>query len=807
MLKNYLLTALRSLKRHKFFSAINIFGLAVAMSICMVMIMLVADQLSYDRYNTNADRIYRVTTLNVDEKGNVMWGNQYNSASCMPLAPTLLQGYTGIDDAVRLKRGFGNGWLGFEGQDVNLPLSGFFADANVLDFFQYELQYGNSATALKEPYSVVLTREAANKLFQDENPVGQTLKVGDLGLYTVTGVLKDTDKKSHIVFEGLASMSTVKSLEEAGKISKTSDNWLTYYETWTYLRADQGKTAADLQVQLDKVYDQFIEPTGEIYRMKLLLQPLLSITPGDLVQNSIGPQLPWELVYFLGGLALVILLTSCFNFTNLSIARSLTRAREIGVRKVAGAARMQIFTQFISESIVVSGVALAIAILLLAILKPMILQLNFAQAFKWDLYSGVGVYAIFIVFASVVGILAGFFPAVVLSGFQPVAVLKNLSNVKLFSRMGMRKALLVTQFTLSLFFIMTVIVIYNQMNFFMTKEHGFNMKDNIVVPLHNTSFQTLKNELEKYNNITYVTAASHVAAAGSSYGAAVMRNADDIASVDAGYFLVDEDYASNMQLKLLAGKFFTAEQAASNRNFVVVNEAAVRKLNFESVHDAIGEQILFLNDSTTKTILGVVGNYNHRDLIHNINPVLLMYQPEDFKIVQVAYVGTYESAAQSIENAWAAVNPGLKADYIRVESEINKNYEIVFGDLVEVLGFISFLAILISCLGLLGMATYATETRLKEISIRKILGSSEAGLVLLLSKGFMRMIAISIMIGVPLAWFFNTYWLEQIAFHTTIGPGTFVISIVVLIFFGAITVGSQTLRATLVKPVDNLKSE
>jgi putative ABC transport system permease protein len=807
MLRNYLTTALRSLRRHKFFSLINIFGLAIAMSICMIMIMLVADQMSYDRYNTAADRIYRITTLNVDEKGNVMWGNQYNSATCDPLAPTLLSEHTGIEDVVRLRRGFGNGWLEFEGKDVNLPLSGFFADASTLEFFQYELQYGDAATALKAPFSVVLTRKAADKLFKEENPVGQTLKVGEQGLYTVTGVLKENDRKSHIVFEGLASMSTVKSLEDAGTLPRLSEMWLAYYATWTYIRAEEGKTIDQLQAQLDEVYFKHVAPSKEIYKMRFFLQPLLSITPGELVQNSIGPQLPWELVYFLGGLALVILLTSCFNFTNLSIARSLTRAREIGVRKVAGAARRQIFFQFISESVVVALVSLAIAVVLLILLKPMILQLTFAQMFHWDLYNGIAVYAIFAVFALVVGVMAGFFPAVVLSGFQPVSVLKNLNNMKLFSRMGMRKALLVSQFALSLFFIVTVIAIYNQMNLMVTKEHGFNMDSNIMVTLNSTSYQNLKAELEKYSNITAVTGASHVPAAGTTYGAGIKRKFEDPEHIDAGYFYVDEDYATNMNLRVVAGKFFTPEAGSSNENFVVINEAAVRKLDFKSAQDAVGEAVIISQDSTSKTIAAVVADYNHRDLIHNISPLLLMYRPDEFKVVQIAFAGTYDNAVKSVGKAWAAVNPGLKVNPVRVESEINKYYEMVFGDLVGVLGFISFLAILISCLGLLGMATYATETRIKEISIRKILGSGDAAIVLLLSRGFLTILSIAIMVGVPLAWMFNTYWLEQIAYHTTVDAGMIIVSVLVLMFFAVVTIGSQTLRAVVVNPVDNLKSE
>ena len=809
MFFNYLKTAFRSLLRHRFFSAINIFGLAVAMCICMTMIMLVADQVSYDRYNTNADRIFRVTTKDMDENGKVVVENPWSAASSMPIAPELLTNHAGIKDAVRLRRDFGNGWLSFEGQDINIPLAGFFADANTLEFFQYELQYGDSKTALRDPFTVVLTRAAADKLFKEENPLGQTLKVGEMGVYTVTGVLKDTGKKSHIVFEGLASMSSVKSLEESGKLGKISDNWTAYWQGWTYVMLEEGTSRQDLQRELDQIFQQHIGSNTKpgIYKMVFGTQPLLSITPGDINNNSIGPQLPWPFIYFLGGLALVILLTSCFNFTNLSIARSLTRAREIGVRKVNGAARSQIFMQFISESIVVAFVALILAVLMLSFMKPMLLQLNFAQAFRWDLHADLFVYGIFIVFTLVVGVMAGFFPAVVLSGFQPIAVLKNLTNVKLFSRMGMRKALTVSQFTLSLFFIVTVIVIYQQLNLFTHQDHGFNLTNNVMVKLNGTSYQTLKNELQKYNNITTVSAASHVPAAGTTYGCGLKRKPDDPTMVNADYFFVDEDYSKNMDLKLLAGEFFPSEQGESNMNFVVINEAALKALKFENARDAIGEPIIFMNDSSSKVVKAVVADYNHRNLISAIGPVALLYSSKDLSVLQVAYTGDYNKAAQSIEKAWTTINPGLKADYMEVKSEINKYYELIFGDLGKVIGFISFLAIMISCLGLLGMATYATETRIKEISIRKVLGIGSAALVLLLSKGFLKMLAVSIAIGLPLAFFFNNFWLELFAYHTTIGVGAISISVLILMLFGIITVGSQTIRATFVKPVDNLKSE
>lgn len=806
MITNYLKIAIRSLLRHRFFSAINIFGLAVAMSIGMGIIMLVADQFEYDRYNSKRDRIYRIISTRVNTQG-VDEGGQRQACSSMALRNELLEKYTGIEKVVRLKWGFGNHWLEFENQNVNIPLAGFYADPEIFDFFEYEFQYGDPVSALKEPYSVVLTRKAANKLFKEENPIGLTIKVGDIGTYTVTGVLKDNSKKSHIVFEALASMSTIQHLGTQN--NSELEDFTNNFNHWTYILLEPGKSPTDVQQHLDKIYQEHIAviTNPEIQKMKFLLQSITDITPGPFMNNSIGPVLPLVFVYALGGLAIIILLTSCFNFTNLSIARSLTRAREIGVRKVTGAARWQIFVQFLSESIVVAMAALIIAFVLLLLVKPLILQLNFARIFRWDLESNIAVYSIFLLFAVVVGILAGFFPAIVLSGFQPVKVLKNISNLKVFSHMGVRKVLLVSQFTLSLFFILSVMVMHNQLNLFISKDHGFNMQNNIVVRLNSTDPQILKTELLKYSNLETVTAASHVAAAGPSYISGFKRSMDEKEWMILNHFMVDEDYLKNMEVNMVAGRFFMAEQEASNKDYIVINEEAVKKLQYGSPMNAVGQELIFQSDSTSKTIIGVVANYNHRDLTRTISPLVLMYDPAQFSLLQVRYSGSYENAAKSIEKAWAGVNPGLKIDYKEVESEIKYFYEIVFGDIAKILGVVAFLAILISCLGLLGMATYTTETRMKEISIRKVLGSGSTELVLLLSKGFLSVLALAIAIGVPATYFINNFWLELLAYHTTISLSVIFQGVLVLLLFGILTVGSQTIRATFVNPVNNLKNE
>lgn len=806
MIKNYFQTAIRNLMRHRFFSFINIFGLSVSMTICMGIMMLVADQMTYDLHNSRRSRIYRVISNPIG--GDGAFGNMAFATSPLPIGPELMQSYTGIEKVARLKRGFGNSWIEFD-QDVNIPISGFYADPEVLDVLEFELEIGDPKSALTKPYSVVLTKKAADKLFTLDNPIGQTIKVGDLGEYTVTGVLKETDKKSHIVFEALASMATLSSLEAAGINRKDLDNWHNHYSAWTYVLLEKGKTPDDVQPFLESIYKKHIESESnpDISKAKFGLQHLGDITPGPLLSNPIGPFLPWMFIYFLGGLAAVVMLTSCFNFTNLSIARSLTRAKEIGIRKVSGAARWQIFTQFLSEAIITSLLALMMSMILLMALRPLMLNLNFARLLKWDLESNIYVYMVFLVFAILVGLLAGLFPAVVLSGFQPVKVLKQLGSMKIFSRMGLRKTLLVAQFSLSLIFILSVIVIYNQLSLFVKADHGFDMNNNIVVRLGETKPEALKTELLQQANIINVSAVSHVPAAGSTYGEGFKKTLDEKDWTELSYYAVDEDYLQNINLSLVEGRFFQAEAGESNTNFIVINQAAVEAFHFESPLDAIGKQIIYQHDSTKKEIIGVIKDYNHQVLMAQIGPEALMYNPEEIDLLQVKFSGDYQAAVTTVEAAWAKVNPSLKIDHKNLEDEIKGFYDLIFGDIVNVVGVISFLAIIISCLGLLGMATYTTETRIKEISVRKVLGADNKTLVLLLSRGFLKMLLLSVLIAVPAAYFINNMWLELIAYHTAFDLPVILLGVFILLLFGVLTIGSQTFRATYVNPVDNLKGE
>ena len=817
MFRNYIKTAFRSLLRHRFFSFINVFGLSVAMALSMCIIMLVADQMMYDRYNTRKSRIYRINSIPIGRNGETF---SVTGTTTLPLKQALTESYTGVEKSVRLMRGFGNMWLGVElGQNVNIPLAGYFADPEVLEVFEYELEYGNPRTALNEPYSVVLSKKTAKKLFRQENPVGETFMVGEEGPYKVTGVLRETTHKTHIAFDAFASISTVKSLAALGKQNKdfdvglrykNLDNWYNYTAGWVYVLLEDGKTVGQLKSNLEKIEKTYFTTlTNPDTQRKVKYEPvnLMDITPGTNMNNAIGPVLPWLFVYFFAGLAGVVMLTSCFNFTNLSIARSLTRAREIGVRKVTGAARWQIFLQFLSESVIVALIALVASIALLIAIKPLILRLSFAQLMRWDLEGNYFIYGIFLAFAILVGMLAGLFPAVVLSGFQPVKVLKSLNNLKLFSSMRLRKTLLVAQFTFSLIFILSVIVVFNQLQLFLRADHGFSMSNKIIVGLSNASSEAIKTELLKYPNIENVSAVSHIPAAGINFGEGFKRSLDEKEWTDISYFSTDEDYLKNIEVSLMAGKYFSPQNGASNKNFIVLNEMAVKAFHFNSPQEAVGQEIIIKNDSSRKQIIGVVKDYNHTMLMEKLEPMALLYNPESFSLLQVKYTGSYEDAGKSIEASWSKINPALKIDYKDFYAEVHKIYDIVFGDLVSILSFIAFLAILISCLGLLGMATYATETRIKEISIRKVLGSSNGSLIYLLSKGFVLILIISILIAVPAAYFINNLWLEQLAYHVSVDVVTILSGVFALIVFGTITIGSQTWRAAYVNPVDNLKSE
>jgi putative ABC transport system permease protein len=375
------------------------------------------------------------------------------------------------------------------------------------------------------------------------------------------------------------------------------------------------------------------------------------------------------------------------------------------------------------------------------------------------------------------------------------------------SKVGLRKTLLVVQFSLSMIFILTVIVLYNQLNLFLQNDNGFKVENKILIHKGDTSLENLKTALEGQSNIISVSAASHVPMTGISRASRFKKTLDEQEWNLMNYFNVDDDYLDNMGLTMKAGEFFSEEAGVANKNFIVLNEEAVKSYQFEDALAAIGHTLIIQEDSTEKQIIGVVQNYQHEMLSDRLEPMALLYDPENFTLLQVEYSGEYKVAAATIEKTWAGINPGIKLDMRTFEDELGQMYELIFGTMVKLLGFIAFLAITISCLGLLGMATYTIESRKREIAIRKILGSSNRSLVYILSRSYISILVFSLLIAVPIAYGINTLWLENFVNHVTVDIITIATGVFVLTFFGLLTIGSQTLQALFVNPVDNLKSD
>ncbi|MEP2024153.1 MAG: ABC transporter permease [Reichenbachiella sp.] len=795
MFYNYFKISIRNIRKHKLFSFINVFGLSFSLSICLIIIMLLADQFSYDRFNTDADQIYRVNHTRSDMDAII----EGMATGPFDIAEELTTKYTGVSDYTRLTRGFGNGWVKLM-QDVNIPISGFFADPSFFNMFQYEFLYGNPETALLDPYSVVLSKETAEKLFNKENPIGETIVVGELGSYKVTGVLQRSEGKSHIKFDGLASMSTLESLIKKEILSESLTSWRNRSWTWTYVKLEENTLPESVEKNLAKISE---EQYGDMEDMdaEFYLQNIRSISPGPLVGNQIGPGIPMIFVYFLAGMAIVIIISACFNYTNLSIARSLNRAKEVGIRKVFGAVRFQILMQFLTESVIISLLAFAFSIGIVEIMEPIFLELNFSQLLDWNLSQSLEVYLICLMFSIAVGFLAGIIPASFHSSVKALQALKNLSGVKVFSKLGLRNALIVAQFGLSLFLVITVKLIYDQMNFMVDSDYGFEAENIVVVRLNNTDAVQLKNELLTYPEIQSVSAAGFVPASGTSSSIDVLI---DQVEKELQYFQVDEDYVENMGLTLIAGSSFTKD---INEKKLVINEEASNSFGYAHPLDAIG-QLVVLEDSVNYEVIGVIKNYNHETFLSSIKPMALIYQPDDFGIVQVRVNSSnYEQALGTIEKAWTKVNPNHKIEYKLMSDEIAFFANIMFGDVTKIVSFISLLAIIIACLGLMGMVVFSTQSRLKEVSIRKVLGASNQALIFILSKGFVKLLLLAILISVPLTWFVNNSWMNFIAFRVEIGAGVILFGVVIVAVLGLIVVGSQTWQAANTNPSKVLRDE
>lgn len=793
MLGSYMKTSGRSLLRNKLFSAINVVGLSVSMSVGLLMIGVISDIYSYDKFHVNHNRIYRVTSL-YDFLNN--HNSNWNASNSMTVGRDIQENFPEVEKTAVLHTGFG-GVLQYN--ETNIPLDGLWAGEGMFDVFSFKLLQGNSAIALKEPFSVVLTETSAKKIFGTENALGKVLTLDKDRQYTVTGIVQDPPVFSHIKFDMLGSMGT----REIIKADDVEWKWDNIWSTYVYVLLRENADLAALQNKLDAYAHQHDKDVPNT-KVSLALQPISDILVGEDHNNQLGPTLGNTTLWIFIAIAAVVLLSACFNYTNLSIARALRRSREVGVRKIVGAVKSHIISQFVVEAIMISLIALVIAIGLFVLLRPHLLNLqsDLKKLLVLDLSPVLVGY--FVGFA----ILIGIFPALFFSKINAVKVIKDLSTVQVFRKLTMRKVLIVFQYCVSIIFITSTFIILKQYKHFMAYDMGFNAENVVNIRLQNNKAGVLREELSALPEVKGISQSRVIAGTGNYWGVYLKNPKDPADSAMVWYNYIDENYIPLHEFELMAGRNFVAKPDSATEDEVIVNQAILKRFNIANQvpSEAIGEVIEY--DHKKVTIIGVIHDYVYgRADNKNSTEVLLRYGRHD-GYLNVKMIGTDKKAMQQkLEAVWKKYDPVNPLEAKLYTDRLKEGFEGLSAS-VKLGGFMAALAICIASLGLLGMVIFTTETRLREISIRKVLGASEGKLIVLLGKSFFILLAVAAGIALPVTYlFFDQILLVEMGNHTSIAPFEMFIGVFGIMAIAAIMVGSQTFKVARSNPAEILKNE
>ncbi|MEO5893258.1 MAG: FtsX-like permease family protein [Ferruginibacter sp.] len=786
MLKNYFKIAWRNLWKHKLFSFINIFGLALSLSVCMVVMVQVKEDLSYDLFHPHPDRTYRVISGVIESKNN----NQYQLASTpLPLQNELSRQTDLVEASVQLypalkeKAGYG---------EKELYINGAFTDPSFFKVFGFKLSSGNEQTALAIPNGIVLSSETAFKFFGKNDPVGKILSFSKLGSFQVTGVLEKPLGKSHIDFDAYASSLTLSQLEKSKALPERQNNWSTLNDAYTYVLLKKNIPAKSLNALLGQIS---LNPAlrSDAGKVSFTSQPLSSITPGtDGIYNQIGRGTVWAKLLTVVSVGFIILLAACFNYTNLTIARALTRAKEVGIRKVSGATRGHIFLQYIIEAVLIAVLALAFACVLL-------LQ------FKADFHFNGQLLIAAAVFTVVTGVLAGAFPAWILSAFKPVHVLKTVLTQRLFGNLSLQKGLMIFQFTLSLVVLIFLSAYYSQFSFLETLNPGFNSKNILTIPLPGKA-KIFSNEIARISGVERISRSSeNFGMRGDGSIPVFLDKPVNGQGIFNEFYFVDAAAIPVHQLQIIAGTNFSADEEYEKEKFILINERSVGVLGLKNPVAAIGK-MLWLNDTTKVEVRGIIKDFYDKGAARNINPLILRNRDDAFNYLNIQVsAADKEGVVKKISSVWDILNPDTPFAYEWLDKKIAQRED--QSDAYSTLGFLAFITISIASLGLLGLVIYTVETRQKEISIRKVIGASSQQLMFLLSKGFLKLLLIAGLIALPLGYIVSWFFLQNFANRVPFGIGSLLLSFLFLMGIGLATILSNTYQVAVANPVKNLRTE
>ncbi len=796
MIRNYLLIAFRTLSRQKLFSLVCIFGLALAMSVCMVVMMGLKDQLSYDNFHPQSSKIYRVIAELRDAKGN-----PYRYAGTpLPLLSQINSNYDLFGKAARMydpgeKTAVTPG-------SKQLTIDAVLVDPAFFDMFGFKPARGNQSQLLKNPGDIVLSEETARRLFgKEENAVGKIMEVPEWGSFTVSAVLDASVGQSHLDHDVYFSLDILPALEKNHQLRAVSEEWNNFNSAYTYVKLKQGITESQLNTALAAVSKKLTanQPLQGKENLLFESQRFNNIILGEELMASTGNTGSRSKAWAEISIALLILLSACFNYTNLSIARSLYRGKEVGIRKVAGARRFSVFIQFIIESLILSLISFALAFVLL---KLMIGHVDFIrELLPANIRIEPSLIGWFLAFTVFTGLLAGALPAWALSSFKPVQVLKNLSTVKLFGSNNLRKSLLVIQFSLSLVIIVFAIVVSWQFQFMSKADPLFDRDKVISLNLDGADYRLAQAELGTVSGVENITAVSQEPGKNVSGNVQVKS---DPAATPAGmdYYDVDASFVPVLKLKWLAGNNFPG--TSSQEKYILINEAAVRQLKFSNPAAAVGQQVI-LEDSLPVQITGVVKDFYFRGMEFMPGPLVLRDRPSRFNRLLIRTSQAGAPMITALQEKLKKLFPQNNFEAYWLKDKMEGRY--AAAGINSLLIFLALIVITIACLGLLGMVTYMTRVRHKEIGIRKVLGASVKSVMYVLSATFIRLVLIAGLIGLPLGYVAGYLFLNSFVNRVQFGVGVLAISFGGLIALVLLVIGGQVYKVAVTNPVNSLRSE
>jgi putative ABC transport system permease protein len=816
MFKNYLKVAWRNLAKNRIFSFINIFGLAIGLTCCILISLYLYNELSYDTHHKNVSRLYQLGTTFVKE------GKEDRTANTpAPMAKTMQMEFPEIEKATRLMRTFADDKTLFQYTESGGEVRSFFESKGYLTdstFFQvltYRFKEGNPVTALVNPNSVVISEEIAKKIFGNESAMDKVLHIssstnGDFD-FKVTGVFIPSVTPSHIDARFFMSAGGGNARQLFDRPDDLASNNMFY----TYFLLKPGVDAKKLEAKFPAFIDKYAGASLKAmgFYKKQFLTPVKDVHLHASTSSNVTAGGSVTYLYILGSIALFTLLIACVNFMNLSTARSSKRAAEVGVRKVLGAEKSSLIRQFIGESLMMSLIAFVLALVLAKALLPLFSKLSAKEIIFSFREHSVLLFG-FLILALLTGLLAGSYPAFYLSSFRPVKVLKGRINNSL-AAVSLRKALVVFQFVISAGLIVASVIINDQMQYLRNKDLGFDKDSQIVIPLRSTAskaiYPALKTEILKNPQIVNAGSSQYYPGIINPSDMPLYKEGENMNKAKRTFMnWIDESFLQTLNIKPITGRLFSKEFPADTNFRMILNEEAVKQIGFKNAEDATGKNVAIDWQGQTYRweIIGVVKNFHFQDLHSPIEPYgfQLNNVPRYNYFIAHAKTRDINNVLASIQTTWHRLNPNEPFEYSFLDEDFQKNYE-ADNRLAAIVRNFTIIAILISCLGLFGLATFSAEQRTKEIGVRKVLGASVGNIVSLLSKEFLKLVLIAILIASPLTWLAMNKWLQDFAYRTNISWMIFIVTSAIAIAVAILTISFQALRAALANPVKSLRTE